>query len=524
MKNKLYKRALAIFMAAALALPLAACQKSGSEPQSASTAGEGKLFDKPTEISIAISSHASWPYNEDWKIWKYFQEATGATFDIHTMPAAETATKVALMMASPDSLPDLLHLWEKKIVDQHASAGAFISLSSNPDKLPNYNKFWDTFSEEERKEIMAQRTSGDGEIYSAPVYGTHTINNLRTWMYRKDIFEKHNLQPPTNFDELYTTAKKLKELYPDSYPLCFRTGMYPIELMGPSWKNDFTFYEYYDFKENKWLYGAQDPMAKDMIEYFLRMYREGLVPPDYTTITTKAWEELMSTDRGFMTLDYIVRIDFFNVPARQQNPNYTLAIMEPPVPDTPTAQKKITKTNLDFYGYCICNTGDEERINNAFKLLDWMYTDEGSELLSWGKEGETYEVVDGQKKFILKEGSSPMLDYGVGTYGTYQRIDVAANEAIYTQEQVEQCHEAVKYTEDHANLTLWLPLNDDERKRVDELHSTLLSYCQEELSKFLIDQQPLSNWDNFQEGLVELGVEELLSIYDTAYKRVMSES
>ena len=59
-----------------------------------------------------------------------------------------------------------------------------------------------------------QRRSADGKIYSAPSYGSPTaFGNMRTWMYRKDIFEKHGLQPPETYEELYQVCKKLKELY-----------------------------------------------------------------------------------------------------------------------------------------------------------------------------------------------------------------------------------------------------------------------------------------------------------------------
>ena len=33
--------------------------------------------------------------------------------------------------------------------------------------------------------------------------------NLRTWIYRKDIFEKNNLQVSTDLDKLYQVFKKV---------------------------------------------------------------------------------------------------------------------------------------------------------------------------------------------------------------------------------------------------------------------------------------------------------------------------
>ena len=526
MRKKSYVRVLALMLACALLIPLGACTKNQGNTGEAgaggqvSTAGEGKLFTEPTDINITIGNSVSWPYNENWVMWKYFQEATGATMHITAIPSNDYDTKISLMMSSPESLPDLLHTWQKKTVDDYSLTGAFLSYDDHMDLMPNYQKFWDSVPEEERDELFMQRMSGDGKIYSAPAYGTQTVNGLRTWIYRKDIFEKNNLEVPKTTTELYEVAKKLKELYPNSYPICFRTGFGKLDEWGPSWQNDFQQNAYYDYKEEKWKYGAQQPIMKDLVEFFIKLRQEELVPPDYLTMETKSWEELMSTDRGFITLDYIVRIDYFNKPNRLENPDYTLALMAPPVPDVPTGSAKLMKSNLDFYGYCVCNTGKEKNIENAFKLVDWMYTDEAVELLSWGKEGETYEVADGRKQFILEGDEQPQTKYGVATYGVYQRIYTEANEATYTEEQVDACHEVMQYLEPKSNPTMWVPLTEEEAVEVSNLKAELVSFMEEGLSKFLLLQRPMSEWDQFQADLKDMGVDRMLSLYETAYDRV----
>ena len=521
-KNKM-TRLLAGAMAGAMLLSFAACGKTEDSKPQQETA-DGKLFAPGTEISIVIGSHESWPYRENWKIWQYFQEATGATFKIQAIPNTDMDTKVNLIMSSPEKLPDLLHVINKHMVDSHALSGAFVSLTANMDeKMPYFKKFLETLPEEEREERLAQRRSGDGEVYFAPVFGTETVLNLRTWMYRKDIFEKNGLSVPTDLTELYDVSKKLKEIYPNSYPLCFRNGLQQINVMGPMWRNDFNYSFYYDFKDEKWRYGAAEDTMKDVIAFFHKMSDAQLVPPDFLTINDKSWEELVSTDRGFIMPEYLVRIDFFNNIGRTTKPEYTWAAMAPLKGDGATGQAKIAKYNLDPTGYLICNTGKQDRIDNAFKLLDWMYSDEGSELLSWGKEGETYEVVDGKKKFILGENETAEEKYGASTYGLIQRVEVAAYEAVYSEEQIKQGHEAVKYIEEHANPILWLPLNDAEMKIYDAHFTALDTYTQEMLSKFLLKQEPMSKWDAFQKGLKETGLPELLEMYTNAYARVMGK-
>lgn len=520
--NKVLKRISACIVAAGMVFSFAACSSHdvSSVQEEQNTVSSGKLFSEQTELDIVISSHVSWPYNENWIIWDYMEEATNAKLNISAIPSTDVDTKLPLMMAG-DGLPDLLHTWAKDQVDNYALSGAYISLTDNADKLPNFTKYWDGIPEEEKNELFAQRTSGDGKVYSTPTYGTHTVNQMRSWMYRKDIFEKHGLKVPTTTDELYEVAKELKKLYPDSYPLCFRDGLLKLLEWGPSWTPDYSYETYYDYEENKWKLGAQEDITKEIINFFLKLSKEGLVSPDFTSMPTKSWEELMSTDRGFITLDYVVRIDFFNLANRAENPEYTLAFMAPPKPAVENGGQRLMKSNLDFYGYSICNTGDKTRMDNAFKFVDWMYTPEAIEFLSWGKEGETYQVNDeGRRQFLTTGDETAQSKYGIGTYGTYAVKTTEANEAIYTQEQIEACHELMPYLMPNSNPNMWMPFSEDEQKELGNLENDINEYIKEQLEKFLLGQQSLSEWDVFQQGLKEMGAERLLEIYATAYSRI----
>ena len=516
------KKLFASLLAAVMVFSLTACSTGGNNGDTATEEiPEGKLFAPGTEIDMTISSHVSWPYNKDWTIWSYFQEATGATFNVVAIPSSDLDTKIPLIMANSAEMPDMLHTWAKNQVDPYATSGAYISYTDNMDKMPNMTAFLDGLGETAKQEAINQRTSGDGKMYSAPAYGTHRVTNLRTWLYRKDVFEKHNLKVPTTYDELYEVAKELKKLYPDSYPICFRDGILKFIDTTPAWKNNFSYEAYYDYETKEWKFGAQDPLMKEIIEYYIKLAAEGLVPPNFMTIETKGWEELMSTDRGFITNDYISRIDNFNSAVRQENPDYTLTLMAPPVPNVPTGQAKIAKSNLDFAGWTVCNTGDEKGIANSLKVVDWMYTPEAIELLSWGKEGETYTVdAEGKKEFILDESERAQTKYGVATYGLYQVIDQDAFESTYSEENINAAIEVQQYIEDNSNPTSWLALDEEEEDRAAAILDDLTAYCQEEISKFLLSLQPMSEWDNFQKGLIDMGVEELLEIYRTAYARV----
>ncbi|MEG2570257.1 MAG: extracellular solute-binding protein [Clostridia bacterium] len=523
MKRAKLCRAVSGILALARGISLASCGAGGGQTAKEHS-GDGKVFEKPTTIKIAMSSDPTWPNNENWKLWQYMKEETGANFEVQAIPVDEFGTKVSLMMAAKDTLPDLLHVTMKKMLDQFAGQGAFAAFDDNMDKLPNYQKFMSTLPEKEATDLLNTRKCADGKIYNAPAYGTQTVNNARAWMYRKDVFDKHNLKVPKTYDELYTVCKELKKLYPDSYPLCFRDAFTRIRMMGPQWKPYLSFDVYYDFNTEKWCFGAAEPETKKLVEWLSKMRAEGLAPPDLVDIKSKTWEELMSTDRGFITLDYIVRIDFFNNLIRPQKPEYDLAIMEPPRKSATEGQNKMCKISLDMSGYAIPNTGKKDRMDSAFKLVDWMYTDKAAELLGWGKKDETYTEKDGKREFILpKKEDSPRALYGIGSLGLYQRIPTDAYEATYSKQQIEACHTAMGYLEDYMNPMWWLSFTDEENKEYTDLDAQLSSYTQQKLGGFISGQLPMSEWDAYVKELNTLGVDRLLELYTTAYNRAIGK-
>ena len=83
---------------------------------------------------------------------------------------------------------------------------------------------------------------------------------------------------------------------------------------------------------------------------------------------------------------------------------------------------------------------------------------------------------------------------------------------------------ALRPKENETHPTLWLPLNDEEMKVYDELYTALVTYTEEMLSKFILKQEPMSNWDAFQKGMTDMGVDRLLEVYTSAYNRVTGKN
>jgi len=516
------KKLITLTLATVMLLALCACGGNGTVGNSEVSYDipEGKVIPDDAVVNITIQSHSSWPYNENWKVWEYIKESVGGTLDLSVIPTSDFKTKFPLIMAASDELPDLINFQGKhSSFANYCSQGAFLAFDDYLEFMPDYVEFWENVPEDE-KWMQDVRKSFDGKIYYSPTHGLERSTNIRGWLYRKDIFEKHNLKTPETMDELYEVCKTLKELYPDSYPFSIRSGFNNISVIGSSWKPNFMTGVYYDFENEKWCYGATEPVMREIVEFFKKMVEAKLVPEDFFTINSAMWEELVSTDRGFIMPEYQVRIDFFNNIARKNNPEFTMAACLPPRAENGMGLNMLNKYNFDPTGYAVCNTRDEGRIANAFRILNWFYTDEACELVSWGKEGETYEIVDGEKQFIAEEGQNVQSLYGFNTLGSHIRHDPASIDVSISEEQASVTDFLLDNTYPHLNPTHYLEFTDEQDAKRADIITMLGSFVSENVQKFILGQKPMSEWDEFSKELSEFPIDELLAIYEEAYNKV----
>lgn len=515
------KKLIALTLATIMLLALCACGGgAGNENSEVSyDIPEGKQIPDDAVLNVTISSHASWPYQENWKVWEYIKEAIGGTLNVTAIPSSDFKTKFSIIMASRDHFPDVIGFQGKPgTFSDYCEQGAFLALDDYEELLPDYNSFWNSLPEEEQW-MKNTRKGSDGKVYYAPVYGMERATNIHAWLYRKDILEKHGLEVPQTIDELYDVCKKLKEIYPESYPFSMRSGLSNLDLIGSSWKPNFHVGAYYDFENEKWSYGVLEPVMREMVKFLNKMVTEDLLMQDFLSINTSSWQELVTTDRGFIMPDYQTRIDFFNSLVRGVNPEFTIAAMVPPKAENGTGIAMINKQNFDPMGFGVMNTGNAESIANAMRYVNWFYSDEGAEIISWGKEGETFEIVDGKKRYILSEENDVAKQlYGFQTIGTYLRVDPEAADAAVSEEQAATTDFILEHTYPELNPLLYMSISAEDSEKIADMKTSLGTFVNENLQKFILGQRPMSEWDNFQKELSAMPTAEILAVYEKAYE------
>ncbi|MBQ7119486.1 MAG: extracellular solute-binding protein [Oscillospiraceae bacterium] len=525
------KKILAFILAAIMMLTLCACgggngtgEGSGAPVQASNIDNEKYQYPltKDVTLKILVPSSSSWPVRDDWKVWEYMSEGANVTLDIMGVPAEEVGTKLPLMMSDPTEIPDILAGSMNSGYDKYADQGV-VALDDLEAYMPNYNAWLDSLTDDEYAVAVTNRKEANGKIYYTPGSGREGRTRMRAWLYREDIFKKHNLKVPETFDDLYKVCKKLKTLYPDSYPFCTRSE-YLFDIPGSSfdkwWEHDV----YYDYDDGEWRWGATEDTAKEVIEFYKKMIAEGLMPADTITLDNTKWEEYILTGRGFILPHLQLRIDYFNSRAQATNPEYKITAMKPPVANEEKGAPMVDRGDLEMIGYAIGQTDSEESIANSAKFIDWLYTDEAVELVSWGKEGETFEWVnkeEGQRRYITNENNDQANTmYGFQLYGTFARLDPTAAQALQSETTLECEDIVIEGTLPYHNPAMWVAFNEDEQVIIDEKLQAIQNYTKEMMTKFLLGQESMSKYDEFVETLKSMGVQDVLDVYEAAYERV----
>ena len=504
------KRGLSILLTLMLAVSvIAGCAGKPNEGGQAKENGEntGPAGSVKKTFTMLTESHPSWPYNKDWLIWDLIEEKTGVTFDVQ-LPSGKLEDTINLIVAS-GNMPDLMFMLSRQQANKYGQQGALVNILDYKDLMPNFVKWMAQYPEEAKAAVAA-----DGKMYMFPNQGFGETNRM-IWLYREDIFKKHNLTIPKTYDELYTVLKKLKEIYPDSYPFTFRFGpnLGILLNLSPNFATDPGFY--YDENTKEVRYGPIEDNYKTMISWLNKFYKEGLMPPDWLTIETKQWQDMISTNKSFVTVDYIGRIDFFNQSLRKDNPEFNIAFMPPPA-GLPGGKQLNAYTHYLESGLTV--SSNSKNIKDIMKFMDFYYTEEGRNIASWGKEGVTYTVENGKKK--MKSDFIDVADLrkktGLATNGTYTWIDYDAHLSLASEELQAAYVEARKYDDVYRPKPSF---NEQEFEIMSTVGQAIDKHRNETVAKFILGERSLAEWDKYVDEVKKLGLQQVLDIHKAAFER-----
>lgn len=279
--------------------------------------------------------------------------------------------------------------------------------------------------------------------------------------------------------------------------------------------------------------GYLDESYKEYITMMNRWYEAGLISKDFITASSDGAQNnmdgnILSGDSGiwFSQGNFIGQ---YEMQAQVTNPDFAIAgIPDPTHPEyTPDGITHFTAEGGQAGGSGALSVSTNcEDVETACKWLDYFWTPEGQLLCNYGIEGEGLEFDEnGEPQFtaFIAESSNfqfYMVGYTLSGVPTLADFD----KSFFTYgENVLEAFDIWDECSDDANaLPSALSLSTDQAEEYSLLFGDINTMAVERIGKFVTGSMDIeTEWDTFQQDLIDMGIEDCIAIYQEAYDSYM---
>lgn len=338
-------------------------------------------------------------------------------------------------------------------------------------------------------------------------------------MIRKDYLDELKLDIPETIDEWYAALKAIKESKNPDIVLTIPTNG-ANESFG-------TFLSAYgiapDFYQADGVvkYGRIEDGYRSYLETMNKWYSEGLIDPEFATRDSQSLSSLK--DNGQVAA-YHQQSPSFISNQKKLNQIWTGA-------PYPTLEKGKTnpwhfKNNLTR-GYYTLISATNPDIERSIEWLDYGYSKEGMNLLSFGIDGVDYNGLNEDgcpnyiENYVTAEGDAAEWTSHRSVFrlhnGTYLKSDKRSNpnRRIVELEKWRDIWGSTPSLYSLPPVTMTL----DENTEYSNVMTDVKTYVNEMTIKFIMGTEPLSKFDEYVENIKNMYVEKAVKIQQDALDR-----
>lgn len=511
---------------------VAGCGSDGKGAEPSSSPGDNSpATTAPTEpISLSYwvglqgnTARSLKDYNESL-FYQELEKRTGVKVTFQH-PAVGTEKEQFNLLIASGKLPDVIEYNfttysggpEKAIADK-----VIIPLNDLIDKhAPNLKKYLD-----ENPHLKKELTTDEGNMYVFPALGVGNTDVTSGLMIRKDWLDDLGLAVPETIDEWTNVLREFKEKKGAATPLTFALGDFNSDRFNGAYGIGTGFYQ----EDGKVKYGPQEPAYKDYLTLLHNWYKEGLLDPDFATQDSKSKNAKATNGSagafpGFIGSSMGVFLD-----SMKDDPNYDLAATQHPVLNKGDEPRFFVAANQYRGDGSAAITPANKHPVETVKWLDYLYSDEGNVLKSFGVEGVTYNLENGYPKYTdLIVNNPDKLSIG-DAMAKYLRVAAPAPGFVgddrYTEQyySFQQQKDAVviynKYFDNLAETRLGrITETPEDGQELSSIMAEINTYREEMFLKFIMGGESLDNFDKFVQQLKNMKIDRAIEIKQAALER-----
>lgn len=377
-------------------------------------------------------------------------------------------------------------------------------------------------------EIDKMVKTDEGSYYCFPfIRGDKLLNTYQGPVIREDLLKKTGLDVPETVDEWETMLRAFKDMGVKK----------PFSVAFSNWNKSAIFMGAYNIRKGFFVedgvvkYGEYEDSYKDFLTRMNKWYNEGLLDSDIASVDQKTIDsKMVSGDIAATVANTMSGLGTYVSPGRQNNPEYNL------IPAPYPVLKKGDKCNFSQMTLAYSSFGSPaittqcKNVELAARLLDYGYSEEGQRMMNFGREGESYNMVDGYPRYAERimnnqDGLSPSEAKNYFTYptgsGPYIQDRRVMEQMAITDEQKRSLE---IWADTNAEKYLLPPITHtlEETDEITSIQNDIDTYVNEMYYKFMVGVEPLDNFDKYQKQLEALGIKKLLEVKQNAYERYIN--
>jgi putative aldouronate transport system substrate-binding protein len=461
-----------------------------------------------------MANHKTKPFTADDLTIAELQKRTNINFKIISIDSGYW-DKYRVMLGSKN-MPDLVFTTVSD-AKRYGMDGLFIPLD---ELLERHGKNILRAIEEEG--IEDDMRALDGKIYFFPKI---SLQQPEPFMVRRDWLEKYDLKTPQTLEDIYNMLHVFKEKDPAGNSQTIPYGSHMFNDPSISYLNAFyrafTVDKDFMLKGDRMVWGPAQPEMKQAMKYLNRLYSEGLLDNEAPILAKKQWEEQVAAGRVGMIVYSSVRTDYFTRIFQETDSEAKMVGIPPPTGiDGKKHVAPMPRFSADF---CMAVTRDTAHAELIVQFFDYVFSPEGRMIVSYGVEGDTYEMVNGKPVFTEKmyrqeAGWNMFVKAAIGG----RRIACwPYDDAMIQQLRGTLSLEALEVTWPYVDPpTPILNFDQNELNIIEAAYSGLKDKTGDYLLKFLIGELSVdTSWDDYIADLNQSGLDELEEAYNSAYER-----
>lgn len=489
---------------------------------------EGSLVSKePKEFTVFLNFN-NMPFDSNWQVWQEAAKRTNVSLKGTISLSNSNEEEAFNLMMSSGNLADIIGYVDASSLEKLGRDGGMIPLNDLIKKhAPNIQKVLD-----EDARFRQTAYSLDGNIYQIPK--NQELKAAEFWWIRQDWLDKLNLKAPTTVDELHDVLYAFRNEDPngnglkDEIPLFDRAGWKQPDEYLYLWDTSLEFYP----RDGKMKYEPLEENFKTGVSNMIKWYQEGLIDPEIFTRGASSRDTLLGGDLGGCTHDWVSTANY-NSTLQETIPGFQMAAIAPPADQNGVVKERVSR--YPGVGWGISSQCKDPV--TVIKFMDYFFTEEGSDLMNWGIEGDTFtRDADGSKHFTDTVLQSELTPIGyLRSIGAQYRIGMCQDGDYEYATMKEDGIEANKLYNGHDEWfddslppyldgKMALKYTSDDETEYKNIMASIKPYVDEKFQSWILGVNDFdSEYDTFIKELKARGIDRALEINQKAYDTFLGE-